>query len=75
MCRAMTKAEIVRRLRTIRYSPREPRMFKRVLGLRPIAREAGMSHMTIYRIIRSGSVSARAAGVLGPVLERVTIQM
>jgi hypothetical protein len=68
----MSPEEIVRRLRAIRYSPREPRMFKRALGLRSIAREAGISHMTIYRGIDSGELSMSSVEALGPVLERVT---
>lgn len=66
----MKQEEIVRQLRIIWYSPREPRMFKRVTGLRPIARAAGLSHMTVYRAIRTGCISAASAEVLGFVLER-----
>jgi hypothetical protein len=72
--RAMTEEEMVRMTRSCRYSPREPRMFKRSPGLRPIAREAGISHMTIYRAIDSGQLSAASAEALGPVLERVTFR-
>ena len=49
-------------------------MFKRSPGLRPIAREAGSLHMTIYRAIDSGQLSAASAEALGPVLERVTFR-
>jgi hypothetical protein len=70
----LSAPEIVRRLRVIRYSPAEPRMFKRALGLRPIAREAGLSHMTVYRAIMSGEISDKSAALLSPVLVRVTNQ-
>jgi hypothetical protein len=68
----MNEAEVIRRLRAVRYSPAEPRMFKRVTGLRPIARAAGLSHLTLYRGIQSGTLSDASVSALGPVLERVT---
>ena len=40
--------------------------------LRQVARAAGLSHMTLYRAIRTGNLSAEAAVALGPVLEGVT---
>jgi hypothetical protein len=66
------REEIVRQLRTIRYSPRQQRMGRRAPSLRSIARLSGVSPMTIYRIIRTGQISAKAAAVLAPAIEAVT---
>ena len=68
----MDKTEIVRQLRIVRYSSQRARISKRAPMLRQIARNAGLSHMTLYRAIRSGNLSAEAAVALGPVLERNT---
>ena len=64
------KAEIIRQLRTIRYSSQRARISKRAPTLRQIARTAGVSHMLLYRAVRTGNLSAEAAVALGPVLER-----
>jgi hypothetical protein len=69
----LTDDEIVRRLRTIRCSPREERMGRRAPSLRSIARLSGVSHMTIYRIMRTGRISAKAAAVLAQAIEAVTL--
>ena len=73
--RGLTRQEreaIVRQLRTIRYLPRQARMGRRTPSLRSIARLSGVSHMTIYRIIRTGQISAKVAAVLAPAIEAVT---
>jgi hypothetical protein len=69
---AITDDEIVRRLRKIGYSPRRGRMGRRLPSLRSIARTSGVSHMTIYRIIRTGRISAKIAAVLAQAIEAVT---
>ena len=68
----MDKAEIIRQLRTIRYSSQRARIGKRVPTLRQIAWTAGISHMLLYRAVRSGRLSAETVVALGPVLERNT---
>jgi lactate dehydrogenase-like 2-hydroxyacid dehydrogenase len=65
-------ADMLRQLRTIRYSPRHERMGRRAPSLRSIARLSGVSHMTIYRIIGTGRISAKVAAVLAPAIEAVT---
>jgi hypothetical protein len=68
---SMSKAEIanmVRQLRIIRYSPRQARMGRRAPSLRSIARASCVSHMTIYRIIRTGQISTKVAAALAVVL-------
>jgi len=68
---SMSKAEIanmVRQLRIIRYSSRQARMGRRAPSLRSIARASCVSHMTIYRIIRTGQISTKVAGALAVVL-------
>ena len=66
----MDKAEIVRQLRIIRFSSQRARISKHAPTLRQIARTAGVSHMLLYRAVRSGRLSAEAAVALGAVLER-----
>jgi hypothetical protein len=68
----MTPEEIVRELRRLRYSPPKKRMGVSAVNLRSIARTADVSHMTLYRAIYTGEISARSASALGPVLESVT---
>lgn len=66
----MDKAEIVRQLRIIRFSSQRARISKRAPTLRQIARTAGVSHMLVYRAVRTGNLSAEAAVALGAALER-----
>jgi hypothetical protein len=64
--------EIVRALRMIRYSHQGPQTRRAAPGLRSIARSAGLSHMILYRAIRTGQISNKSAAVLGKVLDSVT---
>jgi hypothetical protein len=57
---------IIARLLAVRYASPEPR--KRGTGVRPIARAAGLSHMTLYRAIYTGQLSVKSAEALEPVL-------
>jgi hypothetical protein len=66
----MDKAEIIRQLRIVRYSSQRARISKRAPMLRQIARTAGVSHMLLYRAVRSGRLSTEAAAALGLALER-----
>jgi IS30 family transposase len=66
----MNKADIVRQLQIVRFSPAE----KRVVGLRQIAQQARVSHQTVYRIVRTGEISAIAAEKLSAALECVTFR-
>jgi hypothetical protein len=68
----MTPEQIVRELRRVRFSPPEKRMGVSAVNIRTIARSAGVSHMTLYRAIYTGEISAKSAAALGPVLESVT---
>jgi hypothetical protein len=65
----MTKQDIIRALRLIRYSPQGPRRGRTLPGLRSTARAAGLSHMTLYRALETGQLSERAASALGKALE------
>jgi hypothetical protein len=72
--RDLTRQEreaIVRQLRTIRYSPRAPRIGRRVPGIRTVARHAGLSFRTIYTIIQSGRLTPAQALALARGLEAV----
>jgi hypothetical protein len=73
-CRSMSPEQVVRRLRAIRYSPDLPRIRRQRPGLRSIARGAGLSHMTVYRVIRTGYISAAHAEALRRALDDVTRQ-
>jgi hypothetical protein len=70
----MKHEHVIRCLRAIRYSPGLPRIRRQQPGLRLIARSAGLSHMTIYRAIRSGEISAANAAAVGRALDDVTKQ-
>jgi hypothetical protein len=70
----MKPEQVIGRLRAIRYSPVLPRIRRQQPGLRSIARSAGLSHMTLYRAIRTGDISAAHADALGRVLDDVTKQ-
>jgi hypothetical protein len=70
----MKPEQVIQRLRQIRYSPDLPRIRRQLPGLRSIARGAGLSHMTIYRAIRSGEISTAHAEALRRALDGVTKQ-
>jgi len=65
----VTKEQIIRALRIVRYSPRAPRCGRISPGLRSIARAAGLSHMTLYRALETGQLSDWAAAALRKALE------
>jgi hypothetical protein len=72
--RDLTRQEreaIVRQLRTIRYSPRAPRIGRRVPGIRTIARHAGLSFRTVYTIVQTGRLTPAQALALTRGLEAV----
>lgn len=67
----LTDSEIVRRLRTIRYSPRAPRIGRRIPGIRTVARHAGLSFRTVYTIVQTGRLKPTQALALAMALEAV----
>jgi hypothetical protein len=67
-----SEADIIRALRFILYSSRELRMGRRAPSISLVARAAGLSRMTLYRIIRDGTMSEDSKAILRPVLEAVT---
>jgi hypothetical protein len=72
--RNLTRQEreaIVRQLRTIRYSPRAPRIGRRVPGIRTVARQAGLSFRTVYTIVQTGRLTPAQALALARALEAV----
>ena len=69
-----SEADIIRALRFILYSSRELRMGRRAPSISSVARAAGLSRMTLYRITRDGTMSEKSKVVLGPVLQAVTSQ-
>ena len=66
------EADIIRALRFIQDSSRELRMGRRAPSISLVARAAGLSRMTLYRIIRDGTMSEDSKAILRPVLEAVT---
>jgi hypothetical protein len=68
----MKPERVIRCLRAVRYSPVLPRIRRQQPGLRSIARSAGVSHMTVYRAILTGYISAAHAEALGRALDGVT---
>jgi hypothetical protein len=67
----MTAEEVVRKLRTIRYGPRAPRIGRRVPGIRTVAREAGLSFRTVYSIVQTGRLTPGQAQALARALQAV----
>ena len=67
-----SEADMIRALRFIQYSSRELRMGRRAPSISLVARAAGLSRMTLYRIIRDGTMSEDSKAILRPVLEAVT---
>ena len=69
-----SEADMIRALRFIQYSSRELRMGRRAPSLSLVARAAGLSRVTLYRIIRDGTMSEESKVVLLLVLQAVTSQ-
>jgi hypothetical protein len=67
----MTAEQVVRQLKTILYSPRGPRIGRRVPGIRTVARHAGLSFRTVYTIARTGRLTPAQAIALAIALEAV----
>jgi hypothetical protein len=56
----LSDQEIIRRLKTLRYSPQGERCARRAPTLNQVTETAGLSRAHIYTIIRSGSLGAEA---------------
>jgi hypothetical protein len=69
-----SEADIIRALRFIQYSSRELRMGRRAPSISLVARAAGLSRMTLYRITRDGTMSEKSKVVLRLVLQAVTFE-
>ena len=67
-----SEADIIRALRFIQNLSRELRMGRRAPSISLVARAAGLSRMTLYRITRNGTMSEESKVVLRPVLQVVT---
>jgi hypothetical protein len=67
----MTADEVVRQLKIIRHSPQEPRIGRRVPGIRTVARQAGLSFRTVYSIVQTGHITAAQSIALASALEAV----
>src|SRR6516225_8927215 len=67
-----SEADVIRALRFIQNSSRELRMGRRAPSIALVARAAGSSRMTLYRITRDGTMSEKSNVVLRPVLQGVT---
>jgi hypothetical protein len=65
----MTQDEVLRALRTVRYSPKRGRR----VGLTFIGRQSGYSPKALYRAVVRGWVSERMAEHLSAVLQNVTL--
>jgi hypothetical protein len=68
----MDKAEIIRAVRSIRYSSKRLRNQRRAASVHGLAKAAGIDRGTVYRIAKTGVMSPETAGrlrlVLGPTL-------
>ncbi|HEX8837589.1 MAG TPA: hypothetical protein VF748_11685 [Candidatus Acidoferrum sp.] len=60
----MTDEDIVRAVRTIRYSPKAARFGRRAQSVRALALAAGINPLTIYRIASNGRISPIVANKL-----------
>jgi hypothetical protein len=67
----MTPDQVVRQLRTIKYSSQRARNGRRVPGIRTVAREAGLSFRTVYTIVQTGRLTPAQAVALARGLEAV----
>jgi len=67
-----SEADIIRALRFIQFSCQKLRMGRRAPSLSLVARAAGLSRMTLYRITRDGTMSEKSKVLLRPVLQAVT---
>jgi hypothetical protein len=67
----MTDDEVLRQLRTIRFSPAALRIGRRIPGVRTVARYAGLSFRTLYSIINSGHLTEAQAKALESALQAV----
>ena len=67
-----SEADFIRALRFIQYSSPELRMGRRAQSISLVARAAGLSRMTLYRITRDGTMSEKSKVVLRLVLQAVT---
>jgi hypothetical protein len=67
----MTPDQVVRQLRTIRYSSQAARIGRSVPGIRTVAREAGLSFRTVYTIVQTGRITPAQTLALARGLEAV----
>ena len=67
-----SEADMIRALRFIQFSCPKLRMGRRAPSISLVARAAGLSRMTLYRITRNGTMSEESKVVLRPVLQAVT---
>jgi hypothetical protein len=67
-----SEADMIRALRFIQFSSPKLRMGRRAPSIASVARAAGLSRMTLYRITRNGTMSEESKVVLRPVLQAVT---
>jgi hypothetical protein len=57
-----SEADIIRALRFIQFSCPKLRMGRRAPSISLVARAAGLSRMTLYRITRDGTISEESKG-------------
>jgi hypothetical protein len=67
----MTAEQVVREIRIIRHSPKEPRIGRKRPGIRTIARMAGIGWRSVYLIAETGRISPAQLLALGQVLQAV----
>lgn len=56
----LSDAEIVRRLKALRYSPQGERYARRAPTLNSVTEASGLTRVHVYNIIRTGSLGAEA---------------
>jgi len=64
----LSDAEIMRRLRAIRYSDRSERQARRIQSINGIAREAGMPRPYLFEIVSTGRLGSLSREKLSRVL-------
>jgi hypothetical protein len=67
----MTAEDVVRQLRTIKFSSQRARIGRRVPGIRTVAREAGLSFRTVYTIVQTGRLTPAQVVAIARGLEAV----
>jgi hypothetical protein len=64
----LSDAEIIRRLRAIRFSPMPERFARRLPSINALHKATDISRVHLYRIIRNGQLGPKARALLSDAL-------